>query len=200
MSSQPLQTASDRRLRQREEARQAILDATETLLVEGGYDRFSMRKLAARCGYTAPTIYHHFGDKNGLLDTLLDVRIRDLIEEMQAVPTGDDPVENMRRLFVAFARWGLANPTHYRLLTSATTAEPNPTGELARELLMRPVTQLEEQGRLVGDYETARQSFWALSHGLISLQWLRPDVEWSEQLVEHAMDAMVRGLVLPEQS
>ena len=51
-----LTTAQDRRLRHREEARRAILDAPQELLVEQGYESFSMRKLASRCGYAAPTI------------------------------------------------------------------------------------------------------------------------------------------------
>ena len=196
MSSTPLQTATDRRLRQREEARRTILDATQTLLVEEGYDSFSMRKLAARCGYTAPTLYHHFGDKNGLLDTLLGLRTGELVDEMRAVRTGSDPLENMRSLFGAFARWGLANPTHYQLLSSAI--DPHPTGELAREILLKPITELDAQGRLSMDFETARQSLWALIHGLISLHRTRPDVEWSEHLVDRALDAMIAGLVLPK--
>ncbi len=198
MSPPQLQTATDRRQRQREEARRAILDATEELLVEEGYESFSMRKLAARCGYAAPTIYHYFGDKPGLLDTLIELRMREVSAEMRAVRLVRDPVENMRRLFIAFARWGLANPTHYQLLTS--TREPHPAGEEAREVLMRPVTELEEQGRLETDIEVARQSFWALIHGIISLQTTRPDEDWSEQLIDRALDAMIRGLVKPEPS
>ncbi len=193
-----LQTATDRRQRQREEARRAILDATEELLVEEGYESFSMRKLAARCGYAAPTIYHYFGDKPGLLDTLIELRMKEVSAEMRAVRLARDPVENMRRLFIAFARWGLANPTHYQLLSS--TREPHPAGEEAREVLMRPVTELEEQGRLETDIEVARQSFWALIHGIISLQTTRPDEDWSEQLIDRALDAMIRGLVKPEPS
>ncbi len=193
-----LQTAKDRRLRQREEARRVILDATEELLVEEGYASFSMRKLATRCGYAAPTIYHYFGDKPGLLDTLIELRMTEVSAEMRAVRLAHDPVENMRRLFNAFARWGLANPTHYQLLTS--TREPHPAGEEAREILMRPVTQLAEQGRLEADIELARQSFWALIHGIISLQTTRPDEDWSEQLIDRALDAMICGLVKPEPS
>ena len=194
----PLSSAQDRRLRHREEARGAILDATQELLVEQGYESFSMRKLATRCGYAAPTIYHYFGDKPGLLDSLIELRMREVSAEMRAVRLARDPVENMRRLFIAFARWGLANPTHYQLLTS--TREPHPAGEEAREVLMRPVTQLAEQGRLETDIELARQSFWALVHGIISLQTTRPEEGWSEQLIERALDAMISGLVKSEPS
>ena len=191
-----LTTAQDRRLRHREEARRAILDATQELRVEQGYESFSMRKLASRCGYAAPTIYHYFGDKPGLLDRLIDLRMREVSAEMRSVHLTSDPVENMRRLFIAFVRWGLANPTHYQLLTS--TREPHPAGEEAREVLMRPVTQLEEQGRLETDIDLARQSLWALVHGIISLQTTRPEEDWSEHLIDRALDAMICGLVKPE--
>ena len=191
-----LTTAQDRRLRHREEARRVILDATQELLVEQGYESFSMRKLASRCGYAAPTIYHYFGDKPGLLDRLIDLRMREVSAEMRSVHLTSDPVENMRRLFIAFVRWGLANPTHYQLLTS--TREPHPAGEEAREVLMRPVTQLEEQGRLETDIDLARQSLWALVHGIISLQTTRPEEDWSEHLIDRALDAMICGLVKPE--
>ena len=64
--------AQQRRLQYREDARRAILDAAEELLVEGGLEGFSMRRLADRCGYTAPTIYHYFRDKPGLIASVLE--------------------------------------------------------------------------------------------------------------------------------
>jgi AcrR family transcriptional regulator len=195
-----LPDASTRRLRQRREARQVILDAAEEILVSGGYASFSMRKLAARCGYTAPTIYHYFGDKPGLLDALVEHRMSELVVQVRAVRIGPDPVENMRELFLAFARWGLENPTHYQLLTAMRDpeAEPHPTGEMVRAMLERPIAELETRCRLDADVETVRQAFWALVHGLVSLQRTRPDVDWSEGLVERSLGAMIDGLVRPE--
>ena len=43
-----------RRERQRQEARRAILDSTQGLLSESEGGDFSIRSLAARCGYSAP--------------------------------------------------------------------------------------------------------------------------------------------------
>jgi AcrR family transcriptional regulator len=65
-----------RRLQQRAEARGTILAAADALLVKDGYERFSMRRLADRCGYTAPTIYHYFGDKQGLIDAVVEGRLK----------------------------------------------------------------------------------------------------------------------------
>jgi hypothetical protein len=118
------------------------------------------------------------------------------------VPTRDDPTENMRALFSAFANWGLQNPTHYRLLTTVRLPDrpPIPAGEEARVMLEQPINELALRERLHTDLETTRQSFWVLLHGIVSLRHTRPDVEWSEALMESALDSMIRGAVLPERS
>jgi AcrR family transcriptional regulator len=192
--------AEARRDRQRQEARRAILDATEALLLEDGYDAFSMRRLVERCGYTAPTIYHYFGDKPGLLHALLEERFAGLLRRIRRVPRSRDPARHMRALALAFVDFGMRNPTFYRLLTSP---RPDPTppprsAEEARALLEEPILELERAGRLhAPDVETAKQTVWVVLHGLIHLRLSRPDHPWSPHLVEVALDALLRGTVRP---
>ena len=193
-----LQPAEQRRRRQREEARRTILDAAEALLVRDGYNGFSMRRLADLCGYTTPTIYHHFGDKKGLTDALLDERLRRLLRRMKRVPQGDDPVENWRGQTLAFIRFGLKHPTHYQLLMTPRDADEPllPVAEELIELLGRPFAALQEAGRLMADdAEGARQAVWAMVHGLISLQNGLRDVEWSRTLDASAVALLERGLI-----
>ena len=47
--------------------RRTILAAAADLVANGGEDGLSIRELCARVEVTPPTIYHHFGDKKGLL-------------------------------------------------------------------------------------------------------------------------------------
>ncbi|HTY18707.1 MAG TPA: TetR/AcrR family transcriptional regulator [Myxococcota bacterium] len=192
-----IQPAERRRLQSRAEARRAILDATEALLVEDGATAFSMRRLAERCGYTPPTIYHYFGDKQRLLDELLDERCRTLVRSLRRVGLDGDPVRDLRALSVAFARFGLRNPTHYALLAAPRDPElpPPPAAEEARVLLSQPIDQLAAESRLCVDVEAARQSFWAFLHGLILLRTTRPDLEWAKDVLEVGLDALIRGLV-----
>jgi len=201
VSSSAARPTPNRRSVQRRETHHAILEAAEQLLVEEGYESFSMRKLAARSGCTPPTLYHHFQDKLGLLDAVLERRMEDAVEAFRRAELGSDEVENLRRLFRTFADWGTANPTHYELLTvHRQRAEALPAAEEARRMLEQPVAALSQAGRLATDVDTASQAFWALVHGLISLRGSRPDVEWSPSLTEASLDAMIRGLVLPESS
>ena len=78
----PARTAENRRQQNRAEARRTILEATAELVAESGFAGFSMRTLVDRCGYSAPTIYHYFGDKDGLLAALLEDGMRALAVEL----------------------------------------------------------------------------------------------------------------------
>ncbi|MCG8588900.1 MAG: TetR/AcrR family transcriptional regulator [Proteobacteria bacterium] len=194
-----LQRSPERRQLYRQEARRDILDATEALLVEEGVERFSMRKLAARCGVSAPTLYHYFPDKPALLEELVRARLQVLLGDLRRVELGPDPVANMRALYAAFARFGLANPTHYRLLmTPREDQVPPPEVEEARGLLEHSLDDLERDGRLRAPIEVVRQSFWSVLHGLISLQESRPEHDWHPELVTTALDSMIRGFVRDE--
>ena len=193
-------SAEQRRSQHRADARRAILDATESLLAEEGYESFSIRRLVERCGYTAPTIYHYFGDKPGLLDALLEEVFQKLVRLIRRVPASDDAIEYLRALARAFVRFGLRNPTHYRLLTQPRdpASQPPRSVEAVRELLEKPWLELWEAGRLrSGDARSASQSLWALCDGLIHLRAARPDHDWSKFLVDDSIDALLRGLIAP---
>jgi AcrR family transcriptional regulator len=190
--------AEARRLHRHNATRQTILDAARDLLLAEGIRGFTMRKLAKRCGYTAPTLYHYFGDKDGLLDTLLEQEFRGLVIELEKIPQAADPLQALAADFRTIVDFGVSNPRHYQLLLEARpeAAEPLPSDEAARRRLEAPLTRLFEAGRLrADDLEQARQALWALLHGLISLQTHRPDVDWTPELAERSLEWMLRGLV-----
>jgi AcrR family transcriptional regulator len=185
--------------RPRASARQAVLAATEALLLEGGSEAVSIRRVSARCGYSAPTIYHHFGDKNGLIDAVLERRFRHMLELMQAIPRGDDAARYLREVAVAFVRFAVANPDHYRLLNvdrAHQSPEAVPSAEAARALAKEALGELLREGTLATpDLEGAFQVLWSMLHGLISLHLLRPDHARADNLVDLALDTVERGLL-----
>ena len=54
-----------------DEAKRLILDAAAELLRDGGPEAVQMRAVAARLGQTDAAIHHHFGSRDGLLESLL---------------------------------------------------------------------------------------------------------------------------------
>jgi AcrR family transcriptional regulator len=156
--------------------------------------------LVGRSGYSAPTIYHYFGDKTGLIDALLEERLLStLVAALRAVPARSDPLEEARARYQAFARWGIGHPDQYRLLMEprGEQATPLPSGEVALSLLQSPFERLVASGRLPeADLDGITQATWACLHGLIVLPRLRPDVEWQPHLIERSLDAVIRGWLI----
>jgi AcrR family transcriptional regulator len=190
-----------RRSEQRAQVRRSILDATEALLLEDGEEQFSIRRLVERCGYTAPTIYHHFGDKEGLIATLLDERFERLAQQLKRVPRGGDPVGYLRAMGRAFVRFGLRNPTHHRLLFAPRAQQHAPprSAQEVQEMLEQAWTELWEEGRLrTGDAAAAGQALFCLLYGITDRRIARPEHDWSKTGIEDAIDALLRGLVAPE--
>jgi len=194
-----LQPAALRRNRQREEARRAILDATEAILLEDGIEQFSIRKLATRCGYTAPTIYHYFRDKDGLIDALLEERFSRLLQRVRRVSIGPDPVANMREYGRAFLRFAASNPTFYRVMIRGASdggERKIRAAEQARDLMAGQLQALAANGRLwTDDVEAALQSVWAVLHGVTALRLGNPKYPWSKNLADVALETALRGLL-----
>ena len=187
-------TPQERRRRYRADARQSILDSADELLAERGVGGFSMRGLAARCGCTAPTIYHYFRDKNGLIETVVEARLAQFVRELSAQPSSNDPVKTLRSLGAALALFGLHHPNHYQLLVMQEGESESPsTAELIR-VASECLQDLVRRGDLrERDLEMLRQGVWSLIHGFILLQTSRPDEEWEPDLLDHSLDALIRG-------
>jgi AcrR family transcriptional regulator len=192
----------ERRERQRSEARRAILDATEALLIESGGFDFSIRSLGRRCGYSAPTVYHYFGDKDGLIDALLEERIARLADAIERVPSTADALVDLRAVLLVFVAFGAENPTFNRLMWTVSSkgeSRMTPAMERLRARVRPPLVELAESGRFgSADAESAGQMIWALLHGLSALQVIEPDHPWTPNLGERALETLLRGMTQPD--
>lgn len=187
--------------RRRETSRRAILEATQALVIEGGFEQVSIRRVSERCGFKAPTIYHHFRDKTGLIDALLEERFAELYARLQRVPKPADPIAYMRALATAFIEFGFENTSHYALLT-APRSEPDellPSAEAARALVFGALGAVAATGALrTPDFESAFQLAWVVLHGIVSLRISRPGYAWNPELVELALDLIERAVLRQE--
>ncbi|HEY0768921.1 MAG TPA: TetR/AcrR family transcriptional regulator, partial [Sphingobacteriaceae bacterium] len=58
---------AERRLRQKEEVRSAILSSAWKMVKEEGWQSLSIRKIADAIEYSIPVIYNHFENKEAIL-------------------------------------------------------------------------------------------------------------------------------------
>lgn len=75
-----------------DDTRAALLDRALDLFAAYGYDGVGVQQICVAAGVTKPTLYHHFGSKRGLLETLMETRLDALAHALAAAgaaPTGD---------------------------------------------------------------------------------------------------------------
>jgi AcrR family transcriptional regulator len=195
---------TERREREREEVRRKILDAARELFTTEGYDHVTMRRIADAIEYSATAIYSHFEDKDDLVKCLCEEDFSRLFAVLQTQPPPADPVEGIRQLGLAYARFAINYPNHYRFMFMTPAKfehvpEPASPGKQSFGLLRSAVERAIAAGQLrEGDVDTMAQVFWSQVHGavalLITLQpQLWPCAPAAPDLVEQAIDNSIRG-------
>jgi AcrR family transcriptional regulator len=175
-----------------EATRRAILDAAEHLLTTRGEEGLSIREVCARAGVTAPTVYHHFGDKAALVDRVVNDCFASFERALTRRAAPGDPVEALRWAFDRYLEYGREHPTHYRLMFQGS-ARPTPAGAASYDRLRQVVVAAARAGRLGPPVEEATAALWAAMHGVTSLLivgHLEPDAP-SIALVRDAMVAQL---------
>lgn len=188
----------ERREQQRRDARRAILDATEALIIESGGSSFSIRSLGQRSGYSAPTVYHYFGDKDGLIDALLEDRVDRLATEFEQLKPSGDPRRDLRAMLLAYLDFSTANPAFTRLMgTFSQKGESRmpPAMDRVRRCVEDQLERFGQGGELGGfDRESAGRVLWALALGLVSIRMMEPDTVWAKDLTARALDSLFLGM------
>lgn len=74
-----------------------VLEVAAALLRQAGPDGLTTRRVCDGAGITAPTLYHHFGDKDGLLRALAEREMAAFFARKRAMPPSDDPLADLLR-------------------------------------------------------------------------------------------------------
>jgi AcrR family transcriptional regulator len=172
--------SEQRRERDRQEMREAILRAAIKLFAEESFEKVTMRRIAEAIDYTPGTLYWYFKDKDEIVFALHQRGFEMLFARQVPTMSIADPVERLARLAEVYIDFALENPQYYDLMfiNSATgrCIERDEgswkAGEAAFGVLRETVRQVIESGRMRGtsDPDVAAYACWAAVHGIASLR------------------------------
>lgn len=175
--------------------RDRLLLAAGQLLHEAGDGPVSTRAICERAGVQAPTLYHHFGSKQGLLDAVVNYGFTQYVQVPS--PAGD-PVDRIREGWDRHVEYGLEHPAFYVLLYGQI--EPGVPCNLtssAEAMLLELFTPLARDGRLRVEATEAARQFAAANSGvtlsLIAQPEDRRDLAMSAQVRESVLAGLLAG-------
>ncbi|MDT7797627.1 MAG: hypothetical protein QOI78_1060 [Actinomycetota bacterium] len=173
--------------------RDRLLLAAGQLLHEADGGPVSTRAICERAGVQAPTLYHHFGSKQGLLDAVVNYGFTQYV---QAPETGGDPVARIREGWDRHVAYGLENPAFYVLLYGQI--EPGVPCNLtssAEAMLLELFTPLARAGRLRVEATEAARQFAAANSGVTLSLIAQPEGARDLAMSAQVRDAVLAGLL-----
>lgn len=132
-----------------------VLKVAARLFAERGYDATSVREVVEAAGVTKPTLYYHFGSKEGLAQALLTVPLTGLLDDLGAIVDAEgDPLRRLARFVDAHFAFCRDEPDRSRFLYGLVfgPVAPGLTEEIAGhadrmdEVLDRAVAMLVAEG------------------------------------------------------
>jgi AcrR family transcriptional regulator len=173
-----------------------ILEAASELLARSADVDISTRATCEAAGVTAPTLYHHFGDKEGLLAAVVDFGWATFLESKRrtaAVVHGHiaDDIRAGWDNHVEFAR---ENPNFYKLMWSPALSANSAAFREAFQMLYDRLELGASRGQLCVSVETAARMVMSATTGaalsLISQSDLYGDPTFVTQLREAVIAAV----------
>jgi AcrR family transcriptional regulator len=180
--------------------RASILDGAREAITEQGYQSFSMRKLAARLGFSPGALYLYFDTREQLLNCLVDEAFDKLLDALNHAHDSDDPIGSLHNKLRAYIDFGLRFPQHYQFAFGmrpiGERASPERRPHESFDVLRDSVRTCIEAGSDWPDVETTSQILWATIHGITSLLIVRSNFPWVERedLIEGVLNTAIAGL------
>jgi len=101
-----------------EDNRSRILARAIDLFSARGFDAVGVQEVADAAGLKKPTLYHYFGSKSGLLQTVLDESFGELFTALELVQYRSDVVSWMESIAWAYFNFAQKHPAFYRMQLS----------------------------------------------------------------------------------
>lgn len=195
---------TERRLRDKEKLRSAILETAWQMAKEEGWQSLSIRKIADAIEYSVPVIYDHFENKEAILFEFGKQGFKMLAKKIQtAKEKSNDPAEQLK--LIAHAHWDFAfkHKEHYQLMyglgmQGCEVEKCLPEKTIFRKLVMEPIIKIIEKGKNAkADPCLKYYTFWSIVHGLISIKNMRGtgvSDEINKMVMEDAIDGFIKNL------
>lgn len=195
--------------REAHEIRRQILDAAHDLLIQRGYERFSLREVARVLGKSSGSPYRHFPTKQELVWTMMEEALGQIYAAVRdaAERAGPDPGARFEAMCRAYVAYGLAHPKHYEVVflldaagLPALPAERLSGGTMTLEFVAALVDEGTRAGALrageAGDRPLVTAGvIWAMLHGAVSIAIGNRLVPGQNLTTAELVDATIRSIL-----
>ena len=139
-----------------------LVAAALKLIEQEGEAHFSTRAVCDIAKVKAPTLYHHFGSADGLLNAAIAEAFEQFLVSKRSAIQSPDPVEALIQGWDNYVGFAAARPRLYAAMMARFLSGADlPAAREGQAMLRHRIAQIEAAGRLAIAPEAAAQVIWA---------------------------------------
>ena len=175
-----------------------ILEAAAELIADSPDAEISTRAVCEAAGVSAPSIYHYFGDKEGLLAAVVDFTVACFLEGKRAAAAvvHDDVADDLRAGWDNHIQFARENPGMYRLLWSPPVSRESRAAAEGHELLRMVLERGASRGQLRMSVETATRVVMAAVTGAALSMVSQPELFGDGAFAETLRETVIASVVV----
>jgi AcrR family transcriptional regulator len=189
--------------------RALLLEALATIRTEG-VEGLTLREIGARLGVSRTALYRHFADKAALLEAVATEGFRSFREQLVAAwDQAGHGIAGLDAMGLAYVRFAVANPAHYRVMFGGFVEPKQRQTELATQAagalqaLEDALRALQREGLVRSeDPVTMARFVWAVVHGvaMFAIDGQLRDPAIVDELARYAIERLRSGIAAGETS
>jgi AcrR family transcriptional regulator len=180
--------------------RDRILETAASLLAQSADVDVSTRSICDAAGVTAPTLYHHFGDKDGLLAAVVDFGWATFLETKLAVAAvvHEHVADDVRAGWDNHLQFARENPSFYKLMWSPAVAAGSRAVREAYQMLYDRLELGAGRGQLRMSAEAASRMVLSATTGAALSLISQPDLYGDGSFATELREAVIAAITVPQ--
>jgi AcrR family transcriptional regulator len=182
--------------------RSRIIETAAGLLAQSADVDVSTRAICDAAGVTAPTLYHHFGDKDGLLAAVVDFGWAAFLETKLAVAAvvHDHVADDIRAGWDNHLEFARENPSFYKLMWSPAVGASSSAVREAYQMLYDRLELGAGRGQLRLSAEAASRIVLSATTGAALSLISQPDLYGDGTFATQLREAVIAWVTVPQGS
>lgn len=183
--------------------KEKIMQCALELFSNKGYDGTGIQEITQTAGITKPTLYYYFGNKEGLLKTILEYHFSDFITRLEnATAYSGDTVKTVTEVSRFFLEIAKEKPIFYRMYLSMSSSAINTTAFLCITPFCERIEEIiesfflksaQDNGNMKGHEKEISRSFLGIINSY-TLLLLNDKIELSENLIYRIVHLFLHGI------
>jgi AcrR family transcriptional regulator len=172
-----------------------IRRAALTILKNDGPQMMTTRAVCDAAGVTAPTLYHHYGHKDGLLLALAGSELQAFFAAKGGSEPTKDLKQDVQRGWDEWIEFAIDQPHLVRAIQSGGSPVMVPFREMAEAIVERRLTRLQSMHPLVVPPQTGARLLVAGANTVVQLLLDGLQMEQVHQLSKLLRDRLIDSLI-----